>query len=192
MTQRNLIEPTFGSTEVAPQTLFVGDRVNIKLLIASGGDGDLTYMLDPAGGVLGLTYDETSRELHSGATGVTNGMQEFTWTATDGDGAAAVIAFTITAAPNSPPEIKNQALTAMVVGTSYAVSVTGSGSDDGNDPLTYTLTGLPDGLSFNAAGLQVVGTPTEAGEFTMTLTVTDSDGQSDTAEVTLTVTEPDA
>ena len=45
----------------------------------------------------------------------------------------------------------------------------------GDGALTYALSGLPAGLSFDVADREITGTPTTAGEYTVTYTVTDSD-----------------
>jgi len=52
--------------------------------------------------------------------------------------------------------------------------------------LSYTATGLPPGLSISSAGL-ISGTPTGAGSFTVTTTVTDSTGASGSATFSWTV-----
>ena len=44
-----------------------------------------------------------------------------------------------------------------------------------NSPYTYAVSGLPAGLSFDAATRTVSGTPTEAGSFTVTYTADDAD-----------------
>jgi hypothetical protein len=183
--------PTFGSADVASRTLFVGEPLLISLPSASGGDGELSYALSPEAGVGELTYDAVNRELYSAGAGVTLGDEEFTWTVSDADEPpdTDVITFTITTEVNSLPVVNDQTLEPAVVGTSYLAVVVGS--DVGNAPLSYSLTGLPAGLDFNASSRQIVGTPSEAGDFTMTLTVTDNDGQSDSADVTLIVTEPE-
>ena len=60
------------------------------------------------------------------------------------------------------------------VGTGYAASpVSASG---GTAPYTFSATGLPAGLSINAATGSVTGTPTTAGSYTPTFTVTDNAG----------------
>ena len=58
-----------------------------------------------------------------------------------------------------------------------------------NTPLTYTLTALPDGLTFNAATHLLSGTPT-AGQTatTYTYTVTDADGDKATLSFTIAIT----
>ena len=57
----------------------------------------------------------------------------------------------------------------------------------GDGTLTYTLTHAVPGLSFNAAARQLVGTPTAAGTYAMTYTVTDSDGDLDAFDFVLVV-----
>ncbi|WP_170139483.1 putative Ig domain-containing protein [Larkinella arboricola] len=46
-------------------------------------------------------------------------------------------------------------------------------TDAENDPLTYTLTGLPEGLSFNASNRTLSGTPRNSGSFTLTYAAKD-------------------
>ena len=49
----------------------------------------------------------------------------------------------------------------------------------GNTPLTYSVSGLPTGYSFNASNRQVTGTPTATGAFNVTYAVEDDDGDTD-------------
>ena len=59
----------------------------------------------------------------------------------------------------------------------------------GDGMLTYGLSPDVPGLSFNAMIRQLSGTPTTAGIYAMTYTVTDFDGDTDTLNFTVTVTE---
>ena len=65
----------------------------------------------------------------------------------------------------------------------------------GNGTLTYSLGPMiPDGLMFDGATRTLSGTPTTAGTYVMTYTVADADDNSDdtdTAEFTITVQEPE-
>ena len=57
----------------------------------------------------------------------------------------------------------------------------------GNGELAYGLSPEVPGLSFNAATRQVTGTPSTAGSYAMTYSVTDEDGDTDTLRFTITV-----
>ncbi len=62
----------------------------------------------------------------------------------------------------------------------------------GSGPLTYSLSPAIPGLAFNAATRRLSGTPTEAGRFNMTYTVTDAGGESDSLTFVIAVlSDPD-
>ena len=63
----------------------------------------------------------------------------------------------------------------------YALSAT-------NSPISYSLTGLPAGLSFNSTTGAVSGTPSAAGTYTLTATATNSLGVGAPTALTLSVT----
>ena len=72
------------------------------------------------------------------------------------------------------PNISNRSAT---VGTSYSQTLAvGTGGDT---PLSYSASGLPPGLSFNSSSRVISGTPTTAGTYNVTYTVTDADGDTD-------------
>ena len=57
----------------------------------------------------------------------------------------------------------------------------------GNGTLAYSLSPNVPGLTFNATARQLTGTPSTAGTYAMTYTVTDEDGDTDTLSFTITV-----
>ena len=61
----------------------------------------------------------------------------------------------------------------------------------GNGNLTYSLSPSVPGLTFNATARQLTGTPSAAGTYAMTYTVTDEDGDTDTLSFSITVVEAD-
>ena len=76
--------------------------------------------------------------------------------------------FGITIAP-ADLVIVTPSLPDAVVGTAYSATLAASG---GVPPYTWTVTGLPDGVTAN--GATIGGTPTTAGKFTVTVSVKDS------------------
>jgi hypothetical protein len=85
----------------------------------------------------------------------------------------------------SPVIIATTALKAGVIGQAYSDTVTATG---GLAPYSWTITGLPNGIT--ATGNTLSGTPTVSGTFTVTITVMDTLGTTDVKAVSLTVTNP--
>ena len=80
-----------------------------------------------------------------------------------------------------------------IVGTAIAHLVLPAASG-GTGTLTYSVSGLPAGLSFDAATRTLAGTPTAAtnGAVEVTYTVTDDDDATDTLTFTITIAEAEA
>jgi len=74
--------------------------------------------------------------------------------------------------------------------TGVAVSLQLSGSDADGDSLSWTASGLPQGLSIAANTGRIFGTPSAAGSFSVVATATDPAGAADTTSFNWTVTNP--
>jgi len=103
------------------------------------------------------------------------------------DGKASVgqsYTLTISGAPptNTPPRITSDPVTAGVVGAPYSYQV--EAVDDDGDPLTYSLTEAPSGMSINSSGLITWASPVLG---THSVKVSVSDGKA-TAEQSYTLT----
>ena len=94
----------------------------------------------------------------------------------------------------APGTINNQPSfgTATVSNRTYTVgtainALTLPAASGGDGTLTFSLSPNVPGLTFNATTRQLTGTPSTAGTYAMTYTVTDEDGDSDTLSFTITV-----
>ena len=96
------------------------------------------------------------------------GSSSFTVSVSDSKGVTGSGTFGITIAP-ADLIIVTPSLPDAVVGTAYSATLAASG---GIPPYTWTVTGLPDGVTANGAAIG--GTPTTAGKFTVTVSVKDT------------------
>ena len=184
------------------QTYAADIAVNQPLPAATGGVAPLTYTLTPTALIpKGLTFDAATQSIKSiegmsimeTATVVT-----LTYTVTDANSITAEQTFTVTVNAalvfdNTIIPIPDQAYT-YIVGTTIT-PLTLAPATGGGTPLTYTLTPLPAGLTFNADAdpRTLTGTPTARGDAaTLTLTYTVTDANGITTEQTFTVTVNDA
>jgi hypothetical protein len=88
---------------------------------------------------------------------------------------------------SAPLSVLTSSLPQGQVGTLYpSITATASG---GTSPYTWTASGLAPGLSMNPAGL-ISGTPTTAGTFLETATVTDSKAATASATLSVTIAAP--
>ncbi|MET8979547.1 M4 family metallopeptidase [Streptomyces sp. NPDC004539] len=86
--------------------------------------------------------------------------------------------------PSTGVTVTNPGSQSTTVGTAVSLQISASSTNSGT--LTYAASGLPTGLSISSTGL-ISGTPTTAGTYSTTVTVTDSAGTTGTASFTWTV-----
>ena len=87
-------DPSFGDGNVPDQTWVLGEKATVTLPAASGGAGPLTYALTPAPPD-GVAFSPSTRVL-SGTPTALQAATAYIYTATDKEGNAATLAFTIT------------------------------------------------------------------------------------------------
>ena len=176
----------------------------MELPAASGGEGDITYSVSelPAG----LTFDAATRMVSG--TPEAEGTTEVTYTATDGAGATVTMTFSITVNPAldfgdlsglfgqftdgagkaNPASEHDEGAIQIVVGQPYSLTI--PEIPGGTPPKIYSVSGLPAGLSFDAATRTISGTPTEVGLASVLLTVVDAAGASGSVPLPVAVIEP--
>ena len=214
----NLV-PSFGSGSVTAKTFVAGQAIDeFTVPAASGGNGAITY--DASNLPDGLRFDATgsdspgcpgsqAREV-CGTPTTAAAAATVTITAQDGDANMAAddrdtLTFTVTVETNSAPDFGTASVTNRIVGVNVAITdFQVPAATGGNGAITYTASGLPAGLRFDATGSdtpgctgaearEICGTPTTIGAArTVTITARDSDGDTtssdrDTLSFTITV-----
>jgi hypothetical protein len=139
--------------------------------VVSGSTGSLT--LDAASGVLQGTPQSTA-------------TLAFTIQVADSAGVKASGSFSISIQAPTLVLVTGVAPPPATAGAPYAQTISASATG-GTPPYTWSLSGMPPGLSFDPASLALSGTPSTAGSFSMTLEVDDSAGKSARRTVPLTV-----
>ena len=152
-----------------------------QLPLGSGGDGTLSY--DATGLPVGLNFNDLTRTIAGTPTG--HGTFNVRYTVTDSDGDPDYVDFTITVAPDLTPTAPSVANLTATQNAPFSQQLSEGRGGDGTR--SYDATGLPVGLNFNDLTRTIAGTPTGHGTFNARYTVTDSDGDSDYVDFTITV-----
>ena len=143
---------------------------------ASGGDGSLTYTINPALPE-GLTFDAATRVV-AGTPTAAQDRTEFTYAAADEDGDTAQLTFYMEVEADLAPSFEGQSIADLRLGRGRAMEpLTLPAASGGDGAIAYVLAPeLPNGLSYNAGTRTLSGTPTElGGPWTFTYTATDAD-----------------
>lgn len=161
-----------GNVALSPTTL-PGGMVGLvyqTTVTATGGLAPYNFSVSagnlPAGLVLSASTGTIS------GTPTTAGSGSFTIQVSDSETPAVIAsqAYTVTIIPTLA--IATSSLPAANIGVNYSTSIVATG---GVTPYTFSVTGgaLPAGLTLSSTGV-ISGTPTAAGSFSFTITVTDS------------------
>ncbi|MFT4302879.1 MAG: beta-propeller fold lactonase family protein [Desulfovibrio sp.] len=165
------------------------NNVEVATFTVSGGKLALTFTGSVTGDVANQVLHQVT---YKGST--TLACTDFTVTVTDAPGKSASGKLAIMyEGPNSAPVLANTAYTlgSGAVDTAYSVRLpAGLFTDADNDKLTWSVSGLPAGLSFNVDTRVISGTPTASGLYTVTIKVTDPDGLEASHTVKIRISSP--
>ncbi len=138
----------------------------LSLPDATGGTDELEYSLE---GELpeGLEYDAVTRTISGTPVGA-RAPGEYTWTATDANGDAADLIFSLVVEEDVNPEFTGEVQNQTWIQNSEIAVLRFPGAEGGNAPYVYSVSPeLPAGLSFWAGDQTISGTPTEVRERTV-------------------------
>ncbi|MEJ5992497.1 Ig-like domain-containing protein, partial [Ramlibacter sp. PS3R-8] len=177
------------TTEDTPVT------ISAASLLANDADpdsGDVLHLLSVGGAVGGTVALAGGNVTFTPAPDFT-GIASFTYTIGDGNGGRSTATVTVDVAPvQDPPVARNDALTTAedTPLTIPPATLLGNDTDPEGDPLTITAVGSAVGGTVALVGGNVVFTPATdfSGVGSFTYTVSDGQGGTDTATVTVNVT----
>jgi RHS repeat-associated protein len=164
----------------------LGNPAN-KVLIASGGTRGDFITVDPNDGTLLLTQSSNIVRLHPPA-GASFAQYQVTVRVDDGRGGSDTQKYTLLVVPdtkNQAPTIYSRPGTTVGLGQTYRYAVQAADLD--GDPLTYSLTAAPAGMTIDRATGLVQWTPTAAQFGPNAVTVHVDDGRGGTADQSFTV-----
>lgn len=146
---------------------------------ATGGSGVYTYAA--TGLPAGLTFNPTTREINGTPTGPA-GTATVQVTVTDNEGNTANLSYSLVV--RDPLVLAAGTLTDGTINVPYASSPIPAATG-GSGGYTYSATGLPSGLAFDPVTRIVSGIPTQSGNFTVNVKVTDNTGATTTVPYAL-------
>jgi 6-phosphogluconolactonase (cycloisomerase 2 family) len=166
-------------------------QVTLPVSLFSDADGDVLSW-SVSGLPSGLSFDASSRTLSGTVTSA--GSYTLSVTASDASGAQAQRSFILlVGAANHAPVASDlsYSLSSATAGQAYQVTLPASlFSDVDGDVLSWSVSGLPSGLSFDATSLSLSGSATQAGEYPLVIRVSDGLGGSAMRSIVLTVQAP--
>jgi len=171
------IAPALGAPEITSDLTAIGAVGDDSFIYTLGASNAPTsYNVGPL--PPGLSYSTDLAQITG--TPTTAGTYQVSLSANNATGTGATVTLVITIQPSGPvPAINSAASVTANLNTPLSYQITAT-----NSPTSYAASGLPVGLSLNAASGLISGTPTVAGVSTATLTASNGNGAS--ASFTLT------
>ncbi|MEZ0485444.1 putative Ig domain-containing protein [Fibrella aquatica] len=177
---------------IADRSSVGGAALSVTLPAFSDPDGDaLTYSIN--GLPQGLSFDPVTRVV-SGTpnAGSETYIRTISYGAVDGRGGSAVAAFnwSITPPAAQPPVAPALPLLTLVADVVYFETILPAFSDPGGLALTYTLTGIPEGLAFDPLTRKLSGYAEVSGQLSLTYSARNTANLASSASQVLRITFP--
>ena len=173
---------------VDSQTREVGKTINPITITTTDNSKDV-LTTTVTGLPSGLSFDQTTNTIIGTPSEV--GTTTVTVNTTDATGNVTSKQFTITIQDTISPVVNVTPSQASEVFTPIN-PITITATDNSGKVVTHTVTGLPQGLKFDASTNSIVGTPTQIGTNTITIESTDASGNKTTTKINYEVTRNSA
>ncbi|MBU6374425.1 MAG: putative Ig domain-containing protein [Bdellovibrionales bacterium] len=169
----------FSATTLLP---VIVNSANSRTINVTGGLPPYSYNLSFGSLPTGMSMN-SSTGIISG-TPTTSGSFDFTVQVTDNRATSASQSFSLKVV--EPLKLTTPSLPGAISGVAYAAALAASG---GTTPYSYSVVGLPSGLSSTSSGL-ISGSTTAQGSYSMSILVTDANGLSVQSALNLFVSTP--
>jgi len=158
------------------QETLLGTTIDLTLVASSSTSAPLSFGV--TGLPAGLTLDTATGVIAGAPTTAGRGLVEVS--ASDGEQTVSTqFVWEVTAPENEAPTLTPPAPALALVGAAATLFL--DASDPDGDPLTYAAVGLPPGLSLNPGTGGISGTATLVGTYSVSASVSDGRGGSDSA-----------
>ena len=159
-------------TAINDKTQEVNSVLNNININASDNSGD-TVINTVSGLPSGVTFNASTNTISGTPTKV--GSYPITVTSKDTNGNTTTTTFTIKVVDTTPPVVKTIVDQTKEVNTSID-SIKIEATDNSGLAVSNTVSGLPNGVSFDSNTNTISGTPTKVGSYPITVTTTDASG----------------
>ncbi|WP_440569790.1 putative Ig domain-containing protein, partial [Staphylococcus lugdunensis] len=158
--------------DINSQVVLINTAINNVKINATDNSGDpikITISQLPNG----VSYNSDTQEISGKPTQV--GVYPITVTATDASGNVSTTSFAITARDITAPDVKpieNQTIEINTAISNILINAT----DDSGLPVNNTVSGLPDGVTFDSTTNTISGVATKVGTYPIVVISTDAEG----------------
>ncbi|MFW3585769.1 putative Ig domain-containing protein [Staphylococcus caprae] len=172
-------------TAINDKTQEVNSVLNNININASDNSGD-TVINTVSGLPSGVTFNASTNTISGTPTKV--GSYPITVTSKDTNGNTTTTTFTIKVVDTTPPVVKTIVDQTKEVNTSID-SIKIEATDNSGLAVSNTVSGLPNGVSFDSNTNTISGTPTKVGSYLITVTTTDAEGNKTETNFTIKVVD---
>ncbi|TGE11103.1 putative Ig domain-containing protein, partial [Staphylococcus petrasii] len=170
---------------ISSQTKEVNTPIDNVTVVATDNSGD-TVTNSASGLPAGVTFNSSTNTLSGAPTKV--GSYSITITSTDSSGNSTQTKFTITVVDTTKPLVDAISDQTKEVNTPIS-AITVVATDNSKLAVTNSVSGLPDGVTFDSTTNRISGTPTKVGSYPITVTSTDASGNATQTNFTIKVVD---